>query len=655
MQGVAFDMETAAAEELHSYGQGFIRLGGWQKIDGDGNPCGDTVISRNVDRLAHTLLEADFVTGHNIINFDILALAVHGYITFDQYEQICRKSFDTLLVERHLNPVAAKGAQPNGYYRLGETAERYGLDGKDLVDFEGKREIVRRVKGDKVADRMKQGKEDAFSVLKILADLYGGFDKIPHEDPDYVRYLMKDVSASAALFRAHRKAVAASGKRDAAYIRREHYTATAMGRTTLEGFRVDVDLTMKRWSEGQARLEAGKRLLHERYGMPLEGKKPHVTNAGKAAFRKAILGTGISERALEANWPTAKDGSLLTGKEVLNGFIPIFEKTKPEAAELCRTILAMNGERSVYGTLLDHLVDGKVHPYIGADQGSGRWSMKNPGLTVLGKRGGKAVERACLLPDTDGEWLLAVDADQVDARVIAAMCQDPEYMKLFEPGMDLHSEVAFRVWPDMGKHGKDCHQTQDWAEIRGCDCGITAKCHCELRDRAKVFGHGFSYGLGAAGMARQHGVDVEVAQGFVRGMTQAFPRLAEWKEEIRVLAGALGFDEIAPAHDSYRILHTWAGRPVRVERNRAYTQATAMVGQGGTRDVMAQALLNMPQNMRRRVRAVIHDEFVFSVPADWSEADSKTLVDSMSFDLNGVQITFGYSPLGKNWAGAYGY
>lgn len=677
MRVLAFDIETGNADDLHSYGPGFIRLCGWKEVGSERH-----YISADPYDLVHALLNADAVTAHNGINFDLMALAVQGYITFEQYEQLCTRTFDTLLVTRHLDPVAAKGAQANGYYRLGATASRYGLDGKDTVDFAGKLDIVRRIKGDKVADRMLKARfkaavkagmaeelldpemtedellkalagfrpDDSYSVLQVLADQYDGFDKIRQDDPDYRRYLVKDITAQEGLFTKLSQLVRLEEQGSQRYIRREHYTATAMGRTTLEGARTDVDLTMKRWSEGQARLEASKQRMHAQHGMPLEGKKPHVTNAGKAAFRAAILATGISEQALDANWPLNKDGSLSMSKDVLNGMIEVFDLTKPEAAELCRTILAMNGERTVYGTILAHVVGDRVHPYIGPDQSSGRWSMKNPGLTVLGKRGGKARERAVILADNDDEVLVAIDADQVDARVVAAESQCPDYMRLFAPGMDLHSEVAFRVWPDMSKHGPDCHREAK----PGHDCGIASKCHCELRDRAKVFGHGFSYGLGANGMARQHGVDISVAQSFIQGMTEAFPRLAAWKAEVREAAGALGFDEPVPANDSYRILHTWAGRPVRVERNRAYTQATALLGQGGTRDCMAEAILRLPAHLRRRVRAVIHDEIVLSIPKAGAQEVAQKIADSMAFDLRGVQITFGCSRVSRSWAGCYG-
>lgn len=634
MQALAFDIETGSAAELHSFGPGFFRLGGW-KVIGSGQPATITTSARE---LLNALLAADAITAHNGANFDLLVLA--KWFDDESYEILCRKLWDTIIVERHLNPIAAKGAQPKGYYGLDATAERYGVAGKSTVDFEGKRAIIRRIRGDKEADRLKPGKETSFPVLKLLADLYGGYDLIPQDDPDYVLYLRMDIDASEALFLAQRKLVAVLPPEGQRYIRREHGVSASMGRITLEGFRVDVDETMRRWSAGQARLEDGKQRMHERYGMPLEGKFPHRSNPGKAAFRAALLGTGISEQALEANWPTGKDGSLLTGKEILNGMIGVFDKAKPDAAELCRIILAMNGERSVYGTILDHLNGTRVHPYIGPDQSSGRWSMRDPGLTVMGKRGGKARERAVMLADSDDEVLCALDADQIDARMIAAACQDPEYMKLFEPGRDLHSEVALRVF--------------NHPECRAEMARNNGRCDCEYRDRAKVFGHGFNYGMGANGMAMQHGVDVEVAKKFVQGMTEAFPRLAQWKEEQRALAGAMPFGEQAPANDAFRTLHTAFGRPVRVERNRAYTQACAQVGQGSTRDAMAEAVLKLPFHLRRRIRAVVHDEIVLSIPAENAQEEAQKIADGMAFEVGGVPITFGCSRVSRNWAGCYG-
>lgn len=646
MRVLAFDLETADAKDLHSYGPDFVRLCGWQWLDATGSPISEIHISENPEDLVAEIQSADATTAHNGLNFDLMALAKwHGL----DYEHAAVRTFDTLIVEKQLNPVAARGAQANGFYRLGETANRYGLDGKDAMSFEQKRELYRRIKGDKYADRMKQGKETEFPALDLLKAAYGGFDKIPADDPDYRRYLVKDVTAQAGLFAAHCRALTRETADSQRYVRREHRVAAAMGRVTLEGFRVHTDLTMKRWAEGQARLEASKQRLHEQHGMPLEGKKPHTTTAGKSAFRAALVATGIREDALDRNWPLNKDGSLSTAKDTLNGMVERFQGRFESAAELCRTILAMNGERTVYGTVLAHLVGDRVHPYIGPDQASGRWSMKDPGLTVLGKRGGKARERAMMLAD-EGDVLVAIDADQIDARMIAAMSQDPDYMKLFGFRIDLHSEVAFRVWASLAQHGADCHMQAK----PDCGCDADRKCHCVLRDRAKVFGHGWNYGMGPNSMARNHGVDVEVARSFDEGMKRGFPRLCAWKEEMRQAAGAVGFDEEVPAGDSFRILHTAFGRPVRVERQRAYTQACAQIGQGSTRDGMAEAILKLDAATRRRIRAIVHDEIIVSIPAGPDAQErAQAIADSMAYDLNGVRISFGCSRVAKSWAGCY--
>lgn len=603
-----FDIETCSANQLHRRPD-FTRLYGYTDQDGTIHTTDD------VRELLHHLDIAPSISGHNVLQFDLLALA-KWHRDVDWYERMAAKSWDTFLVERHLTPVAAQGIQGNGYYGLDATCARYGVAGKT-------------------------------DDIKALARQHKGFDMIPVDDPHYHEYLTGDVAASVALLHRQRAAVAALPPADAAYIRREHRVQAALtGAVSLGGFRVDMDLTMKRYAEGQDRLRAGREKLHAEYGMPLEGKAPHRTLIGKAAFRRAILATGISPAALDANWPLAKDGSLLTGKDVLKPLVELFDKTNKPAADLCRTILAMNGERTVAGTMLDHTVtdrDGvfRVHPSVSADQNTGRWSIQDPGLTVLGKRNGKHVERAMLLAD-EGEVLVAIDADQVDARVVAAECQDPAYMALFRHGVDLHSEVAWLVWPSPADHGPYCHQS-------GAHCGVARKCHCEKRDRAKVSGHGFSYGLGAKGMAAQQGIPLEDCERFITGFTQAFPRLAAWKAHVRDLAGALPYGEEAPEGDTYRILYTWAGRPVRIERGRAYTQATAGLGQGGTRDVMAHALLSLPPGIRRRIKAVIHDEFVFSLPGEFAESMGRYIADSMAFDLKGVRITFGVSPAGRSW------
>ena len=74
-------------------------------------------------------------------------------------------------------------------------------------------------------------------------------------------------------------------------------------------------------------------------------------------------------------------------------------------------------------------------------------------------------------------------------------------------------------------------------------------------------------------------------------------------------------------------------------------------------------LASLPPHVRRKVRAVIHDEIVISIGAEMTGGDlsreaaqkaAEAVADSMAFDLKGVSITFGCSRVSRNWAGAYG-
>jgi DNA polymerase-1 len=92
-----------------------------------------------------------------------------------------------------------------------------------------------------------------------------------------------------------------------------------------------------------------------------------------------------------------------------------------------------------------------------------------------------------------------------------------------------------------------------------------------------------------------------------------------------------------------------------VEKGREYTQAPALMGQSGTRELMCDALLKMPYNVIRKVKAQIHDALVFSVPRRKFEACRDYLVKLMTVTLpappGGVVMDFPMEagPAGANW------
>jgi len=566
---VAFDLETRSAAEIFTH-EDFVRIG-----QVHGRPVTDWPA-----QIVDHLVDAGRITGHNILGFDLLALARwHGA----DYEALAAKSLDTMLVSLQLDPIGARGTQLAGFHGLDALARRLGVPCKT-------------------------------DNLKRLAKKHGGFENIPVDDEEYRSYLEGDVAASQAVSEALLEAADADP-----YIAREHAVQAIMGRITLEGFRVDTELLEERYQAGQDKLNGIKERLESRYGFPNDSAAPHRTKPGKAALYEALRGAGLGPKWLEENWPLNADGSLSQKKEVLQQMVETLSGPRPEAAEICDAILQMNGVRTVYGNIRDNLVGDRVHPSIFPWQSSGRWSVTDPGLTVMGKRGGKHIERAVYLPD-EGDVLVCFDLDQVDMRAVAGLAQDPEYMKLFEPGRDVHSEIAAIV-------------------------GLP-------RDEAKAIGHGWNYGESINKMVAQ-GVKREAAEKFDTQMRENFPILCNWQLQMREDGGALPYGERAPEDDKYRILVNGYGRRMRVERERAYTQSCALMGQGTTRDILAEGLLRMPFEARRRVRAVIHDEIVVSIPKDEVEDYSRGILDALTFEFQGVPITSGASTLGANWAACY--
>jgi DNA polymerase-1 len=592
---LVWDIETCDADELFRSEKGsFLTLSGYQGDDDE------NVITEDGNEMVAAVEKADRNFGWNQLAFDIPALAKHHD---GDYLKMSEGAVDLMLVERQINPTDAKGVKP-GYYGLDQTAKRYGHDGKT-------------------------------DDVKKLATKHGGYDQIPRDELE--PYLHGDLDATAFL-----KDKIGHHYDEDPYIQREH---EVQRRVTfgprMHGFRVDTDELERRLAEGEERKKSNLRRLNEEYGMPLgkwttykrkenyfeEFASPLASKPGKEWLEHIFkdLGAPVMRR-------TEKSKDISTGKDDLRAAIDFYSdpqklrraKIDPskvqldKITDLCELIMSVTGERTVYQTIDTYRVGDRVYPQISPEQASGRWSVTKPGLTVLGKRGGKHYERGVLLADP-GHRLVAVDLDQVDARAIAAHSGDERYMELFLPGMDLHSTNAERAF---------------------------GRSDGEWRDRAKILGHGFNYGMGPKGAAAQTGMDLKIAETFHQMMQETYPRLEEWKNEIRHQA------EVG------MLLDNGFGRKMKCSPDRAYTQAPALVGQGATRDIIAKGILRLPMEVVAMMKVIVHDEIVFSIPEDRYDETIEVILDAMQFEIQfnnnpPMQVTAGVSKPGLSWADVY--
>ncbi|WP_232785917.1 DNA polymerase [Mycobacteroides chelonae] len=207
-----------------------------------------------------------------------------------------------------------------------------------------------------------------------------------------------------------------------------------------------------------------------------------------------------------------------------------------------------------------------------------------------------------------------------DARIVAAYSGDRRYAERFEPGADGHMINAVAAW---GQATVDTDPKK-------------------YRQMAKPLGHGWSYGGRPGGLVKVTGLPFGTAKQFCDGMDATYTQLVNWQDNVR-----------GEAQRGY-VTNEW-GRKLWVEKDRIYTQAPALKGQNGTREIVCDALLRMPTHILRRVKAQIHDAVLFSVPKHNWEACRDYLIRLMDTEFEprkgGQLVDFPVSagPPGANW------
>lgn len=448
---------------------------------------------------------------------------------------------------------------------------------------------------------------------KALAKEFGSWDDVPASDPRLAEYLRADLEVTRRL----NEAIPWDP-----YEAREAWIAAVTARTSLNGFRVDESGLQARVRDDRDRAASGRSRLAEDFGFPLtaqngkESKAPQRTKAGKAAFESALTALGVDLRS----WPRGKDGTLSLAKETLGAVVEWARAASHPSLPLVEAVQAMNGIRTNAENLQRCVSLGRVHPQFLPFQSTGRWSVLEPGLTVL-KKGVADSERAFLLPE-EGHVLVSIDADQVDIRSVAAHAQDPALIALLnDPARDIHTEISER------------------ARVP--------------RKQGKTLDLGWLYGRSAKGMwENTPGMTRDTAEAVCGYMASAFPLVPVWQRRVREL-GAAGV-----------LLDNGFGRRMRVDPQRAHTQTPAMFGQSVTREIVAEGLLDIARRDRsvlKYLRVIVHDEVVLSVPREDAQEIGRFVRDCMTREWCPpgtslpVRFTAGSGEIktSDTWAGLY--
>lgn len=588
---ITFDLETIGLD-MFSKPDEFVRLAGWKR-DSDAEV---TVSTSSEDVPLDGIL-----VGQNVVGFDLLTLHTQGHFDLNKIVTGEAEVLDTMLLARQLFPPMARSTSVPDTERphsLEKLAERFG--------FPIEKDTLKTL-----------AKEFDTSGKSMKDPGFTGFGEIPQDDPRYIGYLKDDVVVTRqVLDKLTRDGElievmlnpTEEDKPMIRYVQREHKIAAIAALCRASGLRIDQELLTSRLEAQRVRREELVGIL-ESHGMPTEGKSPHMSNAGKEAIFNALASLGVEEE----HFLETEGGNISFGKDSMQNIAEIHADDE-EIVQLTEVIQELAGQRSMYQQVYDCMTpDGRVHPDIDFKQASGRWSITKPGLTTVSKRGRNKLEREIFLPEP-GHLFVSTDFAQVDARCVAALSQDENYMAMFEGDRDLHTEVAIA-----------CFGSGD----------------PEFRQKAKAISHGVNYGRGAKGIAAKEGIEFELTQKFIVDYFEQFPDLRKWQDECRDLA------------DQGRLLDNGWGRKLKADPERAYTQAPGLVGQSAARDVMCEALLRIDPEVRACLRLCIHDEFLWSIPEDKMDVYIPEIVRAMSFEWRGVQFLGEPGKPGANWLRAY--
>ena len=251
--------------------------------------------------------------------------------------------------------------------------------------------------------------------------------------------------------------------------------------------------------------------------------------------------------------------------------------------------------KSTYVDALPSLIQpktGRVHTDFNQTVAStGRLSSSNPNLqnipirTAFSKR-----IRAGFLPKED--WiLLAADYSQIELRILAHLSQEPELMRAFNAGEDVHTVTAQLL----------LEKTE-----------VTS----DERRLAKIINYGVIYGMGAQKFSRDIGVPVKVAKQFIQKFNQRYERIFTYMQDVEFEAERDGYVRTVLGRRRYFRGLSQTGGYQKAAMLRSAVNAPI---QGTSADIIKVAMLRVDEILRgyqARLLLQVHDELVFEVPPD---------------------------------------
>jgi len=360
----------------------------------------------------------------------------------------------------------------------------------------------------------------------------------------------------------------------------EMATRKIVTRMEINGARVDLDYSQRKYDELTAYTESVKKWARDTYG------GVSITSNVQLVHLFESLGAEITEFTPTGQKSCTKDQLKILQRD-----------GNTEVSALADTVLKQRKADKLAGTyfsnFLTESIDGIVHPSVktlGAR--TSRMSITNPALQTLPK--GDDVVRRAFIPKDEDHVIITSDLDQVEFRMFASLSNDSNLINLFHladaTGSDPFTEIGREVYNDPTMQKSD-----------------------KRRGLIKSMIYGRLYGAGVAKQALTAGVAEIQMKQTSDAFDNRFPGMSYFQRQIE----DIGMRRLKAEGQGY--VYTWTGRRLPCDEGRVYTLVNYLI-QGGAAEVFKSNLVKLDQaDLTEMLIVPVHDEIVLQAPREDAE------------------------------------
>lgn len=389
-----------------------------------------------------------------------------------------------------------------------------------------------------------------------------------------------------------------------------------------EGINLDTAYLKELAAELSSDIKRLEQKIYETAGEPFNLASPK--QLGEVLFDRLKIGGNKQKKT--------KTGQYATGEEVLS-YLANENPIVQEILEWRQLVKLQN----TYVEALPLQVEpktGRVHTdYMQTVAATGRLSSNNPNLQNIPIRTerGRQIRKA-FIARNDEYTIVSADYSQIELRIIAALSGDPEMVRSFQNGEDIHASTAAKVF------------NVPLAEVTR-----------EQRSHAKTVNFGIVYGVSAFGLSNQTSLSRSESKDLIDAYYQTYPRLKQYISEQVEIARDQGYVQTISGRRRYLKDINSQNMVVRGGAERNAVNAPI---QGSAADIIKIAMINIQkrlvnENWKSKMLLQVHDELVFDVHNSELERIKPMIKEEMesAFVLDvPLEVDLGE---GRNWLEAH--